>query len=192
MPGLQQPTSAFSIRRCLPEEGAALASLAARLFVQAYGPTHPEPELSRYLSRTFNPERLASELSRNGVSVFLAGNTAHELVGYAYLRDSQSNSPPSVRGKNPFEILRFYVDEAWHGRGVASALMEECERTARQSGADVLWVQVWSAAPRPLAFYKKSGFGIVGTTEFQFGERIDTDYLMSRLLENPVDLSNDT
>lgn len=187
MPGLQQLATGFSIRRCLPEDAAALAELASRLFVMAYGPTHPEPELSRYLARTFDAERLASELARAGVSVFLAENIAHELVGYAYLRDSQGNAPPSVRGQRSFEVLRFYVDEAWHGRGVANALMEECEHTARQSGADVLWVQVWSAAPRPLAFYTKSGFGIVGTTEFHFGECIDTDYLMSRPLENPVE-----
>jgi ribosomal protein S18 acetylase RimI-like enzyme len=186
MPSLHQPAAAFSVRPCLPQEAAALAGLAARLFVQAYGPTHPEPELSAYLARTFDPARLATELTRARVRVFLAENGAHELVGYAYLRESENNGPPRASGQTSCEILRFYVDEAWHGRGVASALMQECERAARQWGASALWVQAWSAAARPIAFYRKAGFRIVGTTEFHFGERVDTDYLMSRELESPL------
>ena len=30
-----------------------MATLGARLFAETYGPTHPEPELSRYLARSF-------------------------------------------------------------------------------------------------------------------------------------------
>ena len=41
----------FTIRPCTPRDAAPISALAAKLFIQAYGPTHPEPELSRYLAR---------------------------------------------------------------------------------------------------------------------------------------------
>lgn len=41
------------IRHALPGEEVDLSALAESLFRQGYGVTHPEPELSRYVARTF-------------------------------------------------------------------------------------------------------------------------------------------
>jgi len=43
----------FTIRRATVDDAEKMAALGARLFAQAYGETHPEPELSRYLARSF-------------------------------------------------------------------------------------------------------------------------------------------
>lgn len=186
MSAVPSSTTEFSIRACRPEESPTLSEFAKRLFVQAYGPTHPEPELSRYLARTYDPACLSTDLAAPDIRVFLAESSTHELLGYAYLRKTRSDAPEPVRADKSCEILRFYVDESWHGRGVASALMDECARTTRDWGADVLWVDVWTAAARPIAFYKKAGFAIVGTAPFYFGERVDEDYVMSRRLDSPA------
>ena len=50
----------FSIGAATVADAARLAALGARLFTQAYGPTHPEPELSRYLARSCGVERMAA------------------------------------------------------------------------------------------------------------------------------------
>ena len=176
-------TGAFTTRRCTPADAATVASLGARLFIQAYGPTHPEPELSRYLARSFSEERLAGMLDDPDVRVLLVEGADGIPAGYAHMRATAPGaSPAGVIGSTPVEIVRFYVDAAWHGAGVAQLLMSACEREARAMGGDVLWLSVWQPALRPQAFYRRSGFEIVGTTTFAFGERQDADYVMARPL----------
>ncbi|MFL5576884.1 MAG: GNAT family N-acetyltransferase [Gemmatimonadaceae bacterium] len=175
----------FTIRACEPPEAGRLAALAARLFAQAYGATHPEPTLGAYLAEAFDPERLRAELATPGVRVLLAADDSRRPIGYAYLRESTERVPSGVPGARPAEVARFYVDAAWHGRGVAAALMAACEAEALRRGADALWLSVWQRAARPIAFYRRAGFGVVGTTTFRFGERLDDDYVMARRLPTP-------
>ena len=62
-----------------------------------------------------------------------------------------------------------WVDEPYRGQGLASYLLEECEREARENGADVLFVYArdWVAD-----FYKKHGFTEYGAAEdFPKGHR---------------------
>jgi len=51
--------SFFPIRRATVDDAATMAALGARLFAEAYGETHPEPELSRYLARSFRSRGFA-------------------------------------------------------------------------------------------------------------------------------------
>jgi GNAT superfamily N-acetyltransferase len=159
-----------------------VAATGARLFAQAYGPTHPEPELSRYLGRAFSAEQFTREIAEPTAGVLVTETAAGQPVGYAHVRVTTGAVPVGVMGRRPVEVVRFYVDAALHGRGVAQALMAACEREARGQDGDALWLAVWQQAARPLAFYHRCGFAVVGTTTFEFGERRDADYVMARAL----------
>jgi ribosomal protein S18 acetylase RimI-like enzyme len=78
------------------------------------------------------------------------------------------------------EIVRFYVDQAWHGQGVAHDLMRTSEERARVRSCDALWLQAWTQADRALRFYRKAGFDVYGTAVFKFGARVDSDLILAR------------
>jgi ribosomal protein S18 acetylase RimI-like enzyme len=170
------------IRKALPGEANALAALAESLFRQSYGPTHPEPELSRYVARTFSNEIFARYLSDPRAIVLVTEDgPAGPLIGYAVLRDgSPVNEQLAEDESEPIEIVRFYVDPRWHGSGVAQALMTECIVEAERRGRNVIWLQAWQEAGRALAFYRKLGFVVRGTAKFEFGDRMDDDFLLVR------------
>ena len=172
---------AATLRQAGVADAERIGLLAARLFVQAYGSTHPEPELSRYLQRSFSTDYFSRALAQ-GDRVLVAGDAADTDCGYAHLRMTHGAPPAGVEAQRAVELARFYVDEAWHGQGVAQVLMKGCEREALASGADALWLGVWQEAARPIAFYRRAGFTVVGTTTFEFGERRDADYLMMRTI----------
>ncbi len=172
----------YSIRSCATSDAAQLAALGSHLFVQAYGPTHPEPELSAYLARSFDAEKVARDLGSGDVCAHVVEDESHAMIGYAYLRVS-TNVTSTVNALRPLEIQRFYVDTGWHGLGVAQALMVECVAEAVRRRSDALWLSVWQKAPRPQAFYKRMGFQIVGTAEFYFGDTIEDDFVMVRPIE---------
>ena len=173
------PVGEFTIRRCTPVDAPALASLGARLFTETYGPTHPEPELSRYLARSFSVEAVRDAISDAGVSMFIVEDSSGVPIAYAYMKASPE-PPTGVEGRRVFEIVRFYVDGATQGRGVGAALMSSCFDDARERGADVVWLQVWKEAPWAVGFYQRMGFSVVGSAPFYFGEQIGDDHIMSR------------
>jgi ribosomal protein S18 acetylase RimI-like enzyme len=170
----------ISIRRCSTADAEPVAALASRLFVESYGPTHPEPELSRYLARSFAVPVIRDFIEEQGATILVAEEGHGEPVGYAHIRPAPQ-PPAGVPGDRVLEIARFYIDGSRQGRGIGAALMEECFADARSRGADVLWLQVWKEAPWAIGFYKRMGFTVVGSTEFHFGEQqIGQDHVMAR------------
>lgn len=173
--------NSFSIRRCTVDDSATMASLAARLFTETYGPTHPEPELSRYLARSFSVDGIREAIADDGVTMLMVEDPKASAIAYAYLRSS-ADPPPGVGGGRAFEIVRFYVDGAAQGRGVGAALMEECLDDAKNRGADVVWLQVWKEAPWAVGFYARMGFSVVGSAPFYFGDQVGDDHIMAKSL----------
>jgi diamine N-acetyltransferase len=169
----------FSIRQSTVDDAAMLSTLSARLFTETYGPTHPEPELSRYLVRSFAVEGVRAAISDDGVAMLIAENTEGHAIGYAYIRASP-DPPAGVCGDRVFEIVRFYVDGAFHGRGVGRGLMRESLNETKRRGADTVWLQVWKEAPWAVGFYERMGFTVVGSAKFYFGEQIGDDHVMAR------------
>jgi ribosomal protein S18 acetylase RimI-like enzyme len=173
--------AANAIRRCTRKDAEAIASLGARLFVQAYGPTHPEPDRSRYLARAYSVDVIAEAIEGEGSSVFVVEDSRGAPIGYAHM-STTTEFPPGVEGRRAFEIVRFYVDSAHQGRGIGAMLMNHCFDVAGQAGGDVIWLQTWSQASWAIGFYLRMGFEIVGKKPFYFGERVDEDHVMARPL----------
>jgi diamine N-acetyltransferase len=173
----------FSIRHCTAADASTLSALSARLFTETYGPTHPEPELSRYLARSFAVEGIRIALGEDGVAMLIAENPEGGAIAYAYVRASP-DPPAGVSGGRVFEIVRFYVDGAFQGRGVGAALMQQCLDETKRRGADGVWLQVWKEAPWAIGFYERMGFAVVGSAKFYFGEQIGDDHVMAKSLRS--------
>lgn len=175
----------WSIRAAVAGDAQRLATFAATLFRQAYEPTHPEPTLSGYLATSFAKERLSATLADPASTILIVTTHDGEWIGYAELHQGAPTAPTTVLaqslpGVNPLEIVRFYVDREWHGRGVAQDLMRACEDLARTRGCDVIWLQAWQQATQAVRFYEKVGFEHFGTAIFNFGERADRDFILAR------------
>ena len=167
----------FSIRRCVPEDASMIASLGARLFIETYGPTHPEPEQSRYLARAYSVEVMSTAIGSDDSTILVAEDAEGRAVGYALLKASPA-LPEGVSGNTAIEIFRFYVDGRVQGRGIGAALMTRSLATAREAGADVVWLQTWKEATWAVGFYKRMGFTIVGSAPFYFGDQVGDDHVM--------------
>ena len=177
----------WSIRVVKADEAAQLATFATTLFRQAYEPTHPEPTLSGYLATSFDAVRVRRTLEDPASTVLVAAAADGSWIGYAELHQGAPTASTTkltrpLPGSAPIEIVRFYVDQEWHGRGIAQALMRACEERARAVGSDVIWLQAWQEAAQALRYYEKAGFEVYGTAVFQFGERADRDFILARKL----------
>jgi GNAT superfamily N-acetyltransferase len=176
------PEGAFSIRNATAADAEALSAFAAKVFRDTFAPDNDPMDMDAYLSDAFTPGKQAAEIA-DGSGVCLLAEVGETLAGYALLRiEAADQGDPSVAlpVELPVELQRFYVDYAWHGRGVAPALMTACIDTARARGSATMWLGVWERNPRAIRFYQKHGFVDIGAKEFRLGTDLQTDRIMSR------------
>jgi GNAT superfamily N-acetyltransferase len=173
---------AIAVRRAVAGDAAALSRLGARTFREAFAGENTPEDMARYLAEAFSPEQQADEIADPAGTVLLAEHCGEsgdtDLVGYAHLVSGVV--PVAVRGPAPLELKRLYVAGAWHGRGVAQALMNAAIDVARRVGAETLWLGVWERNPRAIAFYQKYGFLRVGEHTFVLGSDAQRDWLLAR------------
>jgi GNAT superfamily N-acetyltransferase len=82
-----------------------------------------------------------------------------------------------VPARDAVELVRFYVDQAWHGQGIAHTLMQKVRDEAARM-KKTMWLGVWERNLRAIRFYAKAGFVDVGSHMFQLGRDRQTDRIM--------------
>lgn len=171
------PEVEFDIGRATAADAPALARLSAELFPLGC-PANTRPEdLADFISRELTPERFLA-LMEEELNAILVVRIAKQLAGYALVaRDGTGRPEPSYPR---VELRKFYIDPAYHGRGVANALMQSALARADDDGDGALWLSVFSGNPRAIAFYQRWGFRITGTHYFLVGADYQKDYLMQR------------
>ncbi|MCE2902589.1 MAG: GNAT family N-acetyltransferase [Gemmatimonas sp.] len=160
-------------------DARALADLAARTFQDTFAADNDPAEMARHLASAYGEDQQGREIADATITTLLV-DADGALAGYAQLR--RGPPPAGVPREAPVELWRFYVDRAWHGRGVAQVLMQQVIEVARAAGAGTLWLGVWERNPRAQAFYRKSGFTDVGAHVFMLGTEAQTDRLFARPL----------
>ncbi|HLV25930.1 MAG TPA: GNAT family N-acetyltransferase [Gemmatimonadales bacterium] len=169
----------LTIRRAVPGDAAAYSAFSARLAIATFAAQNDPVEFDAYMRSTFGEEIQRRELE-SAENTVLLGEISGKLAAFAYMRKREK--PGMVDAPGAMEIARFYIDGAWHGRGISQAMMRAVAREAREQGADTVWLGVWEHNPRAIAFYVKCGFEKVGTHTFMVGNDAQTDHVMAARL----------
>ena len=175
MTDLEQPT----IRRAGAADAPVLAELARRTFTDAFGADSDAHDLALHVARSYGVAQQAAEIIHPGITTLLA-EVGGRPAAYTQIR---RGPPPSCVPDDAVEISRFYVDRAWHGRGIAQRLMSAALAQAREMGARVVWLMVYEHNHRAMAFYLKEGFREVGRHGFLFGNTLEMDRVLVRTLD---------
>jgi ribosomal protein S18 acetylase RimI-like enzyme len=163
------------IRVATPADAATLAAISLKTFVDTFAPHNTAADMHSYTSAAFGEEKQRRELETEGVLTLLGEDDA-DTIAYAQIR----RTPGAPHGD--VEIVRFYVDQPHHGRGIAQLLMDAVETHARTLGGTRLWLGVWEHNVRAIAFYRKRGFIQCGAHPFLLGTDLQTDWVMNRAL----------
>ena len=167
----------LTIRKADRGDAKQLARIAEATFRATFGVANTAADIELHCQTNYGEAIQASEISNPDMTTLLSEDDG-TLIGFAQLR--WGDAPACVAAKYPGEIQRLYVDNDWHGKGVAQHLMDVCIRTMRQRGSDVIWLGVWERNPRAIAFYKKFGFVEAGAHTFPLGRDLQRDIVMLR------------
>jgi GNAT superfamily N-acetyltransferase len=169
----------FAIRPADRSDAEALAAFTAGVFRATYRNDTPAADLDAYIGKSFGTEQQQAEIADPSGAVFLA-MAEERVIGCACVLIGQTDAETAF-------LNRFYVDVDWRGRGVAKDLLEVAMTEARRRGATRLELTVFEKNARAIAFYRKSGFAVTGSTIFPVGEEMQTDIVMTRMLDGAMD-----
>lgn len=167
----------FHIRLALPSDAVALSDLAVRTFRDTFGSENTAEDMAMYLAKSYSVTQTEQELGDPAMATLVAESDG-ALIAFAQLR--LGSSPPGLETAAPLEIWRFYLEQPWHGQGIAAELMSRVQAHAAEQGAETLWLGVWERNARGIAFYRKVGFTDVGAQEFVLGTDVQRDRVMLR------------
>jgi diamine N-acetyltransferase len=163
----------LSYRDGVPADAAALDALFDESFTETFGHLYAAEDLALFLSG-FSLEDWARELADPAFAFRLA-EADGRLAGYAKLGPvSLPVTPPGPAA----ELRQLYLGRAWHGAGVAQVLMDWTRETARDRGAEELYLSVFTENHRARRFYARCGFEEVGPYTFMVGNHEDDDLIM--------------
>jgi ribosomal protein S18 acetylase RimI-like enzyme len=161
------PGSPF-IRVAAPADAERLADVAEQTFRDTFAADNSSHDMEAYVRDSFSQDRIRIELLDDGNRFLLAFvDDAERPAGYAKIRTGTSD--PSVKGPNPVELERLYVDRRAIGQGVGAALIRAAFAQARHAGHRTMWLGVWERNARAIAFYGRWGFETVGDHVFRLG-----------------------
>ena len=178
----QADVPSYRLRIATPDDAAIVAEFSARLFYETFAADNTPDDMRLYMASAFGEAIQRRQLEDANVTYLLmefSQSADKPMIGAMALLQNGSTDP-AVRGEAPIEIQRFYVDQQFHGRGVAGAMMAACLTQAADIGGQTCWLGVWEKNPRAIRFYEKCGFVDVGTHIFHVGTDAQTDRIMMR------------
>ena len=179
---MNAPTSPdpISFRDVLPTDVDALPPVARRIFVETFGSRFGGDDFDAFCEVAYGPSgTMARDLADPAIGWRIA-EQAGVPVGYAKLRPWTGAPSPGEPGA--LELQQIYVSSAWHGKGVAEALMQWAIGAARARRAPSLYLTVFDHNERAKRFYTRHGFVEVGHCEFRLGDRVYDDRVWCKTL----------
>lgn len=163
-------------RDARPEDGPALARMAADSFIETFGHLYRQQDLDAFLTGPSGPSGLPAQIGDPAYRIRVATDDG-VIAGFCKVGASTLPSPPVPEGAA--ELKQLYLLKPWHGTGVAQALMEWAIASARESGAAHMALSVYSDNHRAQRFYARYGLVEIGANVFMVGEQADDDRIYS-------------
>lgn len=169
----------ISIKEATTGDAGLIADLSRQTFYDSFAADNTPENIDKFMNEQFTREKLMEEVGAPG-NTFLLAYVGDEVVAYTRLRETAS--PLLMENGPAIEIARIYAKQNSIGKGVGSALMQQCMEIARQKNARVIWLGVWEKNYKAIAFYTKWGFEKFGDHVFMLGNDAQTDWLMKKIL----------
>jgi len=164
----------MTIRRVTLEDAEVLSKLAAHTFYNTFKGTCTDEDMEGFLVDYFNMEQVKKELSDFDDYYYFA-EVDGKAVGYVRFKEDYTAFETMKQWK-ALELKRLYVDEHFHGKGIAQALTDFVIDYAKENAYEVVWLGVWEYNFRAQKFYNKMGFEDTGQKhDFPIGNTPQTD-----------------
>ncbi|KKB37764.1 GNAT family N-acetyltransferase [Bacillus thermotolerans] len=167
------------IKECTLEDLHELQEVSYETFRETFKDQNSPENMDAYLTKAFNLEQLAQELS-HPFSRFFFVYVHDETAGYLKVNTDEAQS--EEMGEESLEIERIYIKSSFQGHGLGKYLLNKAIEVAMERNKKKVWLGVWEENEKAIAFYKKMGFVQTGAHSFYMGDEEQTDLIMTKVL----------
>lgn len=167
-------------RLAQPEDNLIISRLAAETFPLACPPGTRLADIEHFIANVLSPENFANYLADPDRFIVLA-YVDQTPVGYTMvhvIEPADEDVAESITLHPTAELSKCYVLPGYHGRGMATSLMQATIAEARNRGVKGIWLGVNQHNAKAIVFYQKHDFTVVGTKTFLVGMELHDDHVM--------------
>jgi len=159
----------------LPE----LLNMAQKAFVQAFTANNKPENVKAYLDEAFTLDQFRQEYQNEG-STFFKLVSGTQIIGYTKVNLTPAQT--DLHDPESLEVARLYLLDEFIGLGLGKMLLEQAIDFAKQNQKKYIWLGVWEHNSRAISFYERNGFEKFSSHPFPFGDEVQTDWLMRKLI----------
>lgn len=157
-----------------------LQKICVDTFYDAFATYNTAENMSLYLDRQYNLEKLISELKNKNTYFYFIFDDDHGAVGYLKLNTADAQSENTF--KDALEIERIYIRHAFQNQGLGEILYNIAKTKATLLGKKQVWLGVWEYNQTAITFYQQYGFEFAGSRTVHLGDAPQIDLLMVKHL----------
>lgn len=152
-----------------------LRALAIRTYSAAFAHKNKPGVIEDYYKHAFAKAHLSKQLS-NPQSYWYFAKDIDQIIGY--LKLNIGNAQTEYQDQKGLEIERIYIDVPYLRKGFGAKLIDFSISKAKELKKNYIWLGVWEENPEAITFYKRHGFEITGTHDYDMVAEIQTDFIM--------------
>ena len=169
----------IKIRNVSIKDYAHVQAIGRETFYETFAQSNSEDDMQKYLSDSFNDEKVKAELSSPESLFYIAWQNDTSI---GYLKINFGDAQTEIQSLHSLEIERIYVKPLYHGKKIGQLLYEKALAIALQKGKKSIWLGVWNQNSRAIRFYEKNGFVAFDKHSFLVGKDEQTDIMMQKIL----------
>jgi ribosomal-protein-alanine N-acetyltransferase len=127
--------------------------------------------------RSWNRKSFLQEIDRTDAYSYVArtqsDNGRMDIIAYVFVRIFLKE----------MHIMRIAVAAGYQARGVATALLQQCFKLAKQHQVSAVYIEVRPKNKSAITLYSKTGFQMLGTRPNYYPETGEDALVMVKLLE---------
>jgi len=136
-------------------------------FLPAHGHSAPTKDMDTYIANNFKESHFIKELEATENEYYLL-EYKNKTAGYSKIIFNKSCK--DVLAKNITYMSRLYLLEEFYGLGIGKKLFAFNVALCKNNNQAGIWLNVWVENKKAIQFYEKSGFKIIGKSDFQISE----------------------
>ncbi len=167
-------SAGFSIERASVQHAEILSEIGGDTFYETFRPYNTESDILQYIKKAYAIDVIEHNLINPNIAYYLCYDD-EQVIGYIKLIHDATYKGLSEKC---IELEKIYILGSYFGSGAGKLLMQKAIQHSRENGFESLFLGVWQENERAINFYKKVGFEVFETRQFQLGESLCDDYMM--------------
>lgn len=163
------------------DDAELLSQLSTATFLETYVSSRPklEQEFISYTKKWYGQKHIQADISNSKI-IYLIAESDGVPAGYAKIKQDSSFQGEDTRW---IKLSELYVSKQFQRQGIGAQLIAKFLAIAQNKKAKAAWLGVWDGNKPAIEFYKRYGFEIFGSTDFEIDTTVDTDLLMKKTVQ---------